>query len=106
MAHLAYVMLTQKVSLIQASFGTWTLDAVLDRMACPMVDWSGSAATHSGTLADEQMNFAFDDVHGGGSVKINGDKLNEGLDKLGIVPDYLKSSWQRFVKQQFSNESA
>jgi uncharacterized membrane protein YoaK (UPF0700 family) len=106
MAHLAYVMLTQKVSLIQASFGTWTLDAVLDRMACPMIDWSGSAATHSGTLVDEQMNFVLDDIDGGGSVKINGDKFNEAPGKLGIVPHYLKSSWQRFVKQQFSNESA
>jgi hypothetical protein len=38
MAHLAYVMLTHKISLLQASFGMWTLDAVLDRMACPMVD--------------------------------------------------------------------
>ena len=101
MAHLAYVMLTQKVSLFQASFGTWTLDAVLDRMACPMVDWSGSA-TLSSTLADDQINSAFDDIDGGGSVKINNDKLNEGLGGIGL--NYLKSSWQRFTKQQFMTQ--
>jgi uncharacterized membrane protein YoaK (UPF0700 family) len=106
MAHLAYVMLTHKISLLQASFGMWTLDAVLDRMACPMVDWSGSAATLSGTVAAEQMNFSFDDIDGGGSVKSDSDKWSDGLGKLGIGSNYLKTSWQRFMKQQFSNESA
>lgn len=91
MTHLAYVMLTQKVTLFQASFGTWKWDAVLERMACPMVD---------------EINFAFDGIDCEGSVKTNGDKLNEGPDKLSFGLNYLKSLWQRFMKQQFSNESA
>ncbi len=100
MTHLAYVMLTQKVSLVQASFGTWKWDDLLERMTCPMD--LGSASD----LADEQINFTFDEVDQEGLVKSNTDKLSEGLGKIGIGMDYLKSLWQRFTKQQFSNESA
>ncbi|KAL3764452.1 hypothetical protein ACHAW5_000116 [Stephanodiscus triporus] len=89
MTHLAYVMLTQKVTLLQASFGKW--DAVHERMACPMVD---------------EINIAFNGIDDEGPLKNNGDKLNEGPDKLSIGLNYLKSLWLRLMKQQFTNESA
>ena len=44
-----------------------------------MVDWSGSAAALSGAVAAEQMNFSFDDIDGGGSVKNDSDKWSDGL---------------------------
>ena len=80
--HVTFVVLTQKVSFFQASFGTWKWEVILERMASSMNDGTGSVALSS--MTDRQIDFVFDEIDGDGSGKINADELKGALEKMGI----------------------
>jgi hypothetical protein len=80
-SHLTFVVLTQKVSFFQASFGTWKWDAVLERVASSLTDYTGSTTLRSMTI--EQVDHLFDLFDSDGSGKIDAVELKSALEKIG-----------------------
>ena len=81
LTHLTFVVLTQKVSFFQASFGTWKWDAVLERVASSMPHVTGSTTLSSMTIG--QVDQFFDLIDADGSGKIDAGELKLALEKIG-----------------------
>eukprot|EP00571_Detonula_confervacea_P002401 CAMPEP_0172313388 /NCGR_PEP_ID=MMETSP1058-20130122/20144_1 /TAXON_ID=83371 /ORGANISM="Detonula confervacea, Strain CCMP 353" /LENGTH=554 /DNA_ID=CAMNT_0013027033 /DNA_START=179 /DNA_END=1843 /DNA_ORIENTATION=- len=83
LTHLSFVVLTQKVSFVQACVGNWKWDRVLEHMATSMSDGNkGSVALSS--LTSEQIDHVFDEIDQDGSGEIDADELKDALEKMGI----------------------
>ncbi len=80
-SHLTFVVLTQKVSCFQAMFGTWKWDAVLERVASSLTDYTGSTSLRSMTI--EQVDYLFDLFDSDGLGKIDAVELKSALEKIG-----------------------
>lgn len=82
LTHITFVVLTKKVSFVQACVGTWTWDRALKHMASSMNDGNGST-----TLADltpEKVDHIFDQIDSIGSGEIDANDLKEALERMGI----------------------
>lgn len=82
LTHVTFVVLTQKVSFIQACVGTWNWDRVIEQMAASMNDGNGSTALAN--LTRDQIDSVFDQIDADGSGEIDADELKEALEKMGI----------------------
>eukprot|EP00581_Thalassiosira_minuscula_P017864 CAMPEP_0183726730 /NCGR_PEP_ID=MMETSP0737-20130205/24049_1 /TAXON_ID=385413 /ORGANISM="Thalassiosira miniscula, Strain CCMP1093" /LENGTH=557 /DNA_ID=CAMNT_0025958161 /DNA_START=272 /DNA_END=1945 /DNA_ORIENTATION=- len=79
--HVSFVVLTQKVSFVQACVGTWKWDQVLEHMVSNMNQDDGAG------LADmtyEQIDHVFDQIDDDRSGEIDADELKLALEKMGI----------------------
>ena len=79
LTHLTFVVLTQKVSFFQATFGTWKWDVILEQMATSMTDTDTLS-----TMTTEEIDTFFDQIDADGSGKINADELKDALELMGI----------------------
>lgn len=82
LTHVTFVVLTQKVSYVQACFGTWNWDRVIEQMATSMNDGKGPTALAN--LTPDQIDSVFNQIDADGSGEIDADELKEALDKMGI----------------------
>ncbi|KAL9184385.1 hypothetical protein ACHAXT_002471 [Thalassiosira profunda] len=82
LTHCTFIVLTQKVSFVQAMFGTYKWDNVLQRMATSINDGEGTAALAD--LTPEQVDSFFDQIDADGSGEIDADELKDVLEKMGI----------------------
>lgn len=82
LTHIIFVVLTQKVSFVNACVGTWKWDRVLEHMATSMND--GNGLTTLTDLTPEKVDHVFDQIDSDGSGEIDADELKEALEKMGI----------------------
>jgi hypothetical protein len=82
MSHLTFVVLTEKVSYFQAAYGTWKWEVVLSKVASTINETSDESNAIS-TLAEDQIDFVFDEIDTSGSGTINADELKSALQKMG-----------------------
>lgn len=82
LAHLTFIVLTQKVSFVQAVFGRWKWHQVLEHMASSLNDGGGSPALSE--LKPEQIDSVFDLIDRDNSGEIDADELKEALAEMGM----------------------
>lgn len=82
LTHLTFVVMTQKVSFVQACVGTWEWDKVLQHMASSMNDAEGAAALTD--MTPQQVDDVFDQIDADRSGEIDADELQGALEKMGI----------------------
>ncbi|KAL7550917.1 hypothetical protein ACHAWF_014119 [Thalassiosira exigua] len=82
LTHVTFVVTTQKVSFVQAFFGTWKWDVVLERMATSLNEGGGSKALTE--MTPEQVDCVFDKIDADGSGEIDADELKVALEEMGI----------------------
>jgi PAS domain S-box-containing protein len=82
LTHLIFVVVTQKVSFVQAMLGNWKWDKVLQQMASSVNKGSGSTALSD--LTPEQVDQVFDEIDDDQSGEIDAEELYHALNKMGI----------------------
>lgn len=80
LAHLTFVVMTEKVSFAQACFGRWEWDRALEVIARSMNDAQATLAD----LTPTQIDQVFDDIDSDKSGSIDPEELREALEKMGM----------------------
>eukprot|EP00574_Skeletonema_japonicum_P003658 CAMPEP_0201716630 /NCGR_PEP_ID=MMETSP0593-20130828/2563_1 /ASSEMBLY_ACC=CAM_ASM_000672 /TAXON_ID=267983 /ORGANISM="Skeletonema japonicum, Strain CCMP2506" /LENGTH=569 /DNA_ID=CAMNT_0048206477 /DNA_START=65 /DNA_END=1771 /DNA_ORIENTATION=+ len=81
MTHCVYVVLSQRVSFIQAMTGTWKWEKVLETMASSMNPEGGGLEAG---MTDEQIDRIFKTIDTDASGTIDADELKTALDDMGM----------------------